>query len=59
MSQRKQLDMAQRAYDAQEPPSDHDCYEDGHIWRKTRVAVIFGETVTEYKCRICGETKAE
>ena len=55
----KQLDTAQRAYDAQEPPSDHDCKAEGHVWRKIRVACIRGETITEYKCRECGERKTE
>jgi hypothetical protein len=53
------FDRAQARYDAQEPPDDHDCREDGHRWRRTRVAVIKDETIIEYKCRECGKTKAE
>ena len=53
------FDRAQARYDAQEPPDDHDCEVDGHCWRKTRVAVIRGETIVEYKCAECGERKAE
>jgi hypothetical protein len=48
--------QAARAYDAQEPPDDHNCKQGGHVWRKHRVAVINGEQVTEHKCRVCGET---
>lgn len=47
---------AARAYEAQEPPSDHNCKRDGHVWRKHMVAMINGEQVTEHKCRVCGKT---
>ena len=53
------FDRAQARYDAQEPEDDHDCEIDGHRWCQVRVRVIRGETVVEYKCRECGEVKAE
>lgn len=49
------FDRAQRAHDAQEPPSDWSCEERGHQWKAIRVARINGEDITEYKCRVCGK----
>lgn len=49
--------QAQLAHDAKEPP--HDCKEEGHDFRKTRVAYIAGEWITEFKCRFCGLTVVE
>lgn len=48
------FDLAQRAYDAQEPPQEWDCEEDGHQWRRHRSCEVQGETIVEYKCAICG-----
>jgi hypothetical protein len=53
------FDRAQAAYDAREPEDDHDCEHDGHRWRRTRIAVIKGDTIVEYKCRECGARKAD
>ncbi len=51
----KQFDRAQKAYEAQEPPEDHNCEKDGHQWKQRRVAYINGEYVVEMKCKICGK----
>ena len=50
----KSFDRAQAAHDAQSAPDDHNCKEDGHVWRKHRVARIGGEDITEYKCIVLG-----
>ena len=56
------LEQAQRAHDAAEPPSDHDCAEEGHQWRTVRVAahtdkqgnyVCFVDSI----CDVCQERK--
>ena len=53
------FDRAQARYDAQEPPDDHDCEEDGHRWRITRVSANQDDTVIEYRCTECGQRKVE
>lgn len=50
-----EFDRAQADYDAQEPPEDWDCETQGHQWKRSRVAYINGEYITEVKCRICGK----
>lgn len=51
------FDRAQRIYDNLEPPSFHDCEEDGHDWRHNKSAEVNGEYIIELKCRYCGERK--
>lgn len=51
----RSYERAQRMYDAKEQPEDWNCDEDGHQWKRSRVAYINGEYITEVKCRICGK----
>lgn len=51
----KQFDRAQAAYEAQEQPESWNCDEDGHHWKKRRVAYVNGEYITEVKCSVCGK----
>ncbi len=49
------FDRAQSAREAEQPPENHNCKEDGHRWKKYRVAHVKGEEIVECKCSVCGE----
>lgn len=51
----KSFDRAQADYDAQELPPEWNCDREGHQWHRHRSAEIQGESVVEYKCRVCGK----
>jgi hypothetical protein len=54
-ARQRSMDRAQRAYDAQMPPEDHNCEEDGHDWRRLPGEAKDGTRFT--KCRKCGLTE--
>lgn len=59
MAQELKFDQAQRAYDAQMPPDERNCQEDGHLWRKIRsspnkISDVELDEVTLYRCLRCG-----
>ena len=59
------FDRLERTWENQEPPEEHDCAEDGHVWRKirtvsTRILGVeaFGEA-TLYRCTKCGKEEIQ
>ena len=55
MSFESSMRRAQLRYDNQMPPDDddHNCEEDGHVWKRIRSSND-GE-VTLVRCKVCGE----
>lgn len=47
-----QFAAAQAAYDAQQPPEDWNCREDGHRYRRTGSETKDGDA--EVRCTVCG-----